>query len=255
MVAGDLSESALSRLSFQTESMAESQPFEQMADSQFDDQSSKSLIKFHAIPDSPSVTESTPIDATLASTTETTPETFSSLESVNAVNEESATQDIPTQMDTPLQLHPEASTLSRHSVENLAARLREHVMSLGHVESLQPHTPRTTTLRLDPPELGEVLVQMTRESTGIFIRIAAVEPTTQGLLAKHAQELMDSFHDQQAHMNLELGHPSEFETGHSATQHDERLSERVQRVRPAQPTRHQQQPSNETQDKPHDFYA
>ncbi|MCA8998162.1 MAG: flagellar hook-length control protein FliK [Planctomycetaceae bacterium] len=47
-------------------------------------------------------------------------------------------------------------------------------------------------VRLDPPELGEVVVQMTRKDKGFRLKVRAVDPQTHLLFEQHAGELQEA---------------------------------------------------------------
>ena len=67
------------------------------------------------------------------------------------------------------------------------------------------------TVRLDPPELGEVLVKLERTSDGLQMRVTATETETQQFLQSHEQDLAGLMSDFQDDVSLDFGGESGFE--------------------------------------------
>lgn len=96
--------------------------------------------------------------------------------------------------------HPAVATTSDVAQQVLGQSLPHIIAGNGNDETL--------TIRLDPPELGEVLVRIQKSDGGIAIRVAALEPSTQLFLEQHADDLSEfmSTNNDGLTMELETNH-------------------------------------------------
>lgn len=71
--------------------------------------------------------------------------------------------------------------------------------------TVQQQESQSFTIRLDPPELGEVVIEMKKSEDGVAMRVTATVPATQLLLDQNQHELSQSMHEFQGDLNLEFG--------------------------------------------------
>lgn len=111
--------------------------------------------------------------------------------------------------------HTENPLLIARNVQtsvHLSQKVVQQVMepTLLQMESVQRNGNTEFTVRLDPPELGEILVRLKKSEGGILMRVTAIEKTTQAILEQNEQDLMKSMSDNGAEVSLEFGQESEF---------------------------------------------
>ncbi|QDT32810.1 Flagellar hook-length control protein FliK [Thalassoglobus polymorphus] len=86
--------------------------------------------------------------------------------------------------------------------------------TMAQLSAAQSKIDSSFSVRLDPPELGEVLVRLKKTEGGLMMRIVAIDPTTQQLLEHHETELSESLQSEQpeqSELSMELGDRSEFQ--------------------------------------------
>ncbi len=83
--------------------------------------------------------------------------------------------------------------------------------TMAQLSAAQSKIDSSFSVRLDPPELGEVLVRLKKTEGGIMMRIVAIDPTTQQLLEQHETDLSESLLSEQSELSMELGDRSEFQ--------------------------------------------
>jgi hypothetical protein len=99
--------------------------------------------------------------------------------------------------------------LPRHSLDQLVstAVVRADLVAEG--------TSQRFTMRLDPPSLGEMVIQIHRDSSGaVAVHVSAASPQTHALLEQHGQEISRSLNEQGLSLsNLDLSQQQQ--QGHS----------------------------------------
>jgi flagellar hook-length control protein FliK len=83
------------------------------------------------------------------------------------------------------------SLFSSHTVDHLAATVTDQSQTMMDGET------RTVQMRVEPPELGEMLITIHRNSAGqLDVSISASQPDTQFLLQQHTPEIVQALGDQ-----------------------------------------------------------
>jgi|GEM_PF-4579931 len=87
---------------------------------------------------------------------------------------------------------PSPGTLfSSHTVDHLASVVTDQFQTVAEGET------RTVHMRVEPPELGEMLITLHRNSSGqLDVSISASQPDTQMLLQQHSPEIVQALGDQ-----------------------------------------------------------
>lgn len=78
---------------------------------------------------------------------------------------------------------------------NLAEQIANEAVK--HAEVVKHQGQQRFTMRLDPPELGKLVVEMERTERGIALRVNAVDPATLGLIQSSVDELNSNLTNQQ----------------------------------------------------------
>ncbi len=124
--------------------------------------------------------------------------------------QQETSQQTPVIENVPVETRLDVSSSSQAT--SLAGKVIQKVVeeTMSQLSSAQSKVDSSFSVRLDPPELGEVLVRLKKTEGGIMMRIAAIESTTQQLLEQNETHLSDSLQDHQSELSMELGDRSEF---------------------------------------------
>lgn len=90
-----------------------------------------------------------------------------------------------------------------------APNLAEQIASeaVKHAEIVKHQGQQRFTMRLDPPELGKLVVEMERTDKGLTMRVNAVDPATLGLIQTSLEELNSNLSQQDSvfqEMNIDV---------------------------------------------------
>lgn len=102
-----------------------------------------------------------------------------------------------------------------HRQQNLAAKASQQIATHVSAEmtaiasASTSNLEQTLTVRLDPPELGEVIVRLKKSEGGLLMRVTAIEETTQTLLQLNQSELMEAMGEQSGDVTLEFSNDSD----------------------------------------------
>lgn len=123
---------------------------------------------------------------------------------------------VDSDLDLLQQLLPrETSTVFGQSVESTATDQQKSLdlprqiaaRALGEAEVLEPGDSSRFRMKLDPPELGSVLIDMQKTARGTTITVTAADPATQQLLQDSLQQLNQSDSGEPSvfdHLNFDL---------------------------------------------------
>ena len=79
------------------------------------------------------------------------------------------------------------STTTNELRQPLSSQVSQAV--LEHFENQSAQKPDALTVRLDPPELGEMVIEISRASDGLAVRVTAREPVTMDMLLTRGREI------------------------------------------------------------------
>lgn len=113
---------------------------------------------------------------------------------------------------------PEALQPASKAVQSVTQQVAEHTMA--QIAKNSSSQDSSFTVRLDPPELGEVLVSLKKSEGGIIMRVAAIEKTTQALLQLNEVDLSQAMTDHQNDVTMEFGSQSDFENSMFSEQNE-----------------------------------
>ncbi len=89
----------------------------------------------------------------------------------------------------------QASGIASTLTSSVQAEIREPLSSqaaraiLTHLETKSNDEPETLTVRLDPPELGEMTIELSKTREGLAVRVTARESVTMDMLLARGQEI------------------------------------------------------------------
>ncbi len=98
---------------------------------------------------------------------------------------------------------PFATTLSESLSADMRLPLSNQVTTAiyEHVQKEGGRDDSSMTLRLDPPDLGELVISLTRSEDGITVRVTAREPVTMDMLLARGEEIEGRLRDQQLNLS------------------------------------------------------
>jgi len=95
---------------------------------------------------------------------------------------------------------------------NLAEQIAAEAVK--HAEVVKHQGQQRFTMRLDPPELGKLIVEMQRTEHGLTMRVNAADPVTLGLIQSSLEELNASLGRQDSvfqEVNIDVSTGGEFQ--------------------------------------------
>ena len=113
---------------------------------------------------------------------------------------------------------------------DLARQLADQ--ALRHAEIVQQHGHHRFTMRLDPPELGQLLVEMKRTTRGVSLHVVASDSTTARILQRGANAAVESLADSDSifqNARIELVAEHESDAKQQASQQRQQSAERSSR--------------------------
>ncbi len=100
---------------------------------------------------------------------------------------------LPRQASTPLGQLTESQLSRQQNSVDIAQQIAAR--SLSEAEVLDPGDSSRFRIRLDPPELGKLLVELHKTAQGTTVTVTAADPATQQLLRDSLQQLNQSHSD------------------------------------------------------------
>ena len=130
-----------------------------------------------------------------------------------AVDHNSTLSQDPTASSISEALQPASKT-----VQSVTQQVAEQTMA--QIANNSNKQDSSFTVRLDPPELGEVLVSLKKSEGGIIMRVSAIEKTTQALLQLNELDLSQAMTEHQGDVTMEFGSQSDFESSMFSEQNE-----------------------------------